>query len=281
MNEESNTPDVIDSSIDSSEIDQDPQTLHAALRNSQPDLELTSPIPEEGKWYIDATIEGEGLKPDYFHHKTFKTVVDQAKAYSKARKRIDELSNELKKHGAAPEQYEEKLPESLKDFEVGQEIIEKNLPVLKKWAKENNLSNKAFNGALEFFINHLKNQHEQDGAALVEYNKKELFKIDENQDEANRKLKRLATWIKQSFPELDDGILKEMMTSHAAYHVMNHIREVTPVNQAPTDVPVTQFEEKEQLQKMMTDPRYARDLIYTHHVDRKWKEWGNRHGMAN
>ena len=273
--------DIGDSNERSREIAIDPRIQNQKLKESQKPLDLVREIKDESIWYLDKDTIGKGEKPTFFHEKTFKTLAAQAEAYSKARKRIDDLSNKLDAKGEAPEDYKVALPEEFKDYDIDNEIVEKNLPRLKHWAKENKITNETFNGALGFFMNYLKEQKENDKLEIEKFNQEELEKIDPNIPEANRKLKELSVWVKQSYPKLNDETLKEMMNTNAAYKVLNHIREKGPKNQIPTDVPITQFEERNQLEKMMRDPRYANDMMYTSHVDKKWQDWGTRHGLNN
>ena len=271
MNEE-NVKEIIKEPI----LD-DPRTAHRDLIDNQDDLNLVKSKTEDTGWYLTEDIQGVGEQPEYFHPKTFKTIADQAKAYSKARSRIDELSDKLEKRGEIPDKYEISIKDELKNFKMDEELVEKSIPQLKEWAKNNQLSNKTFNSALNFFVEYLKNKETTENEKLEQYNKDELLKIDPNEAEAKRKLKELGIWMLQRYPTLERDTIKNMMISADAYNVLSHIHESGHITPTPISPQKIQYKTKAYLTKRMgLDTPYGKDKEYTDIVNNEWQEWGRR-----
>lgn len=68
---------------------------------------------ETPSYYLAEGIAGTGEAPDYFKADKYKTIADQAKAYTEAEKRISEMGEKIKHFPGAPDQYEVKLPEGV------------------------------------------------------------------------------------------------------------------------------------------------------------------------
>ena len=274
------TQDTATESVDLDTPSTDPRELHTQLRASQPDLNLQGKLPgDDNIWYVDENKPGEGEKPEWFVDKTFKNVMAQAKAYNDARKRITELGDKLKAHGEPPDKYEEVLPEELKDFKFESELVENDLPALKKLAREEHMTQKTFGRVFDFFVKYLKKKNESEMASFEEHSKSVLEKIDPNPDEAKRKLTELRVWLKQNYPQIDLENEGKLPLDSSIYYVLNYMRDKAPKNDVPTQTLTSQqslYEEHQTLVKLMGDKRYSHDQLYTNHVDKKYREFHNR-----
>lgn len=249
----------------------DPREVNTNLRLQQDDLNLTTPDLEADKWYLNDEVEGIGGKPDFFHDKTFKTISDQAKAYSKARRRITELSNTLEKYGEVPTEYRLESAPNYEEIGITPLELKEYFPKIKNWARESHMSNKSFNSAIKVFNEVLQKRNKASKEKVEKYYESELGKIDEAPGEAKRKLHDLVGWIEQKFPTIDKTSLKNMLSSSDSYRILDHIRGVAPGDSAPAVSPKTKFDLREDLRSKMADKRYAVDLVYTAHVDKLYK----------
>jgi hypothetical protein len=256
----------------------DPRERINALKEAQPEMEAIYPKnTEEEIWYLRDGQIGEGKRPEYFNHKTFKTVEAQAKAWVDSRKKITELGERLKGFGEFPEEYAIKLPDELKKFAEEEEGLGEQLIKLKVLAKDNKVSQGAFDKILEYFGGYLKTKKDNKIEAVNRYDSEQLEKIDPIKSEAVRKLKEMKVWLNQSFPDMNQESLSNSMNTAGTYEILDHIRTRMPHNQIPTDAPVTQFEHREELREQMRNPRYGKDRAYTAHVDRGYEKYFETH----
>lgn len=74
--------------------------------------------PADAGWFFAEGVPGTGERPAYFKGDKYKTLADQAKAYTDLEslhgKKLAEFTDKLKGHAGAPEAYELKMPEGWK-----------------------------------------------------------------------------------------------------------------------------------------------------------------------
>ena len=100
------------------------------------------PAETTPEWYIDEKTPGTGPRPDYLETK-YKSMADQAKAYKELQKTLGATSG-------APEEY---------TFDGFQDVIDITNPHLQEfvsYAKQNRVSQDAFNKTLDTFVNYQK-----------------------------------------------------------------------------------------------------------------------------
>lgn len=100
----------------------------------------------ESTYFLSEGVEAQGEAPDWFKGEKYKTVADQAKAYTNLEKMHGELTNKYKAFGDAPEAYEVSIPDGL--------TINADDPVFvmaQEWSRENNLSQDGFNNLVSLY----------------------------------------------------------------------------------------------------------------------------------
>lgn len=141
-------------------------------------------------WFWENERQGEGEPPEWFKADKYKSVADQAKAYTEAEKRLGAFKG-------APEEYDLKLPEGFELPEGVEVELDKEDPLLQEflpWAKEHNLSQEAFQDIVGMYV---KNQAEElqstQSAEAAAAEQKELLGAN-----ADKRLSDLAKWGKQN-----------------------------------------------------------------------------------
>ena len=100
----------------------------------------------EPSYYLADGVPGTGEAPDYYKADKYKTVADQAKAYTNLEKMHGELANKFQSFTGAPEQYEVVAPEGI---ELSQD--DPLVSAAFEWGKENNLNQDGFNSLVELY----------------------------------------------------------------------------------------------------------------------------------
>jgi hypothetical protein len=109
------TNETTNSEITLFDVEAEAQTESQA----SPQEAVTQENSEPSEWHYDEKIKGEGISPEWFNHKTFKNIADQAKAYNEARKQITQYAEKLKGFSGAPESYEESEEGKDTPFAIG------------------------------------------------------------------------------------------------------------------------------------------------------------------
>lgn len=125
---------------------------------------------EPSQWFYDDKVKGDGMPPEWFNHKTFKNITEQARAYNEARKQITQYSEKLKAFSGAPEMYEElEGKEGAKNnpFAIG----------LKELGQKIGLNQAGFNGLLDIYNKTQEIESEKGKNNLLQQQKEELKKI--------------------------------------------------------------------------------------------------------
>lgn len=213
---------------------------------------------ESQQWFYDEKIKGEGMPPEWFNHKTFKNITEQARAYNEARKQITQYSEKLKAFSGAPEKYEEieGEKESAKNntFAIG----------LKELGQKIGLNQSGFNDLLDIYSKTKEIEVEKEKNNLLQQQKEELKKIG-----GISKLKEIETKFVDAFGDGSIPWLKKSLKSHDDYVSLESI--ISSVS-AKTRLPINSVESsistREQAEELIRDPRWGKDREFTKKADK-------------
>lgn len=138
---------------------------------------------EQYAWFWNDDQQGEGDAPEWFKANKYKSVADQAKAYTEAEKQLGAFKG-------APEEYTLDLPEGIEAPEGVDVKVDPEDPLAQefsKWAKENNVSQEAFTEILGMYIS----QQVRDYQAASQTTQAEMERLGDN---ANKRLDDIAKW---------------------------------------------------------------------------------------
>ena len=116
---------------------EDQAVVDDTLQGGESLLDVSSPTLSEGEYFLTEGIKGTGGTPEWFKADKYKSIADQAKAYTELEKRFGGFK------GAPKEGYS--VPEGV---EVGDELLSE----LKTFAEETNMSQDAFNRAWDLLV---------------------------------------------------------------------------------------------------------------------------------
>lgn len=211
----------------------------------------------ESNWLLNEGVNGAGEKPEWFNDKKYKNVAEQAKAYNELRKKLGDVPNE----------YKLDLGESYKDMEISSE--DPLLVTYNKYAKENKLSNKAYNSLVKMFVDFQKNNTETQQKQFAENQTKELDAIGVD---AKQKLEELGDWYAQNFGEDSLEEFRNSIQTKKDFDRYSTMREkwgYPKVSNETNSSANRPFE----LSQMMGDSRYAVDINYTKMVDNEYNKF--------
>jgi len=116
---------------------EDQAVVDDTLQGGESLLDESSPTLSEGEYFLTEGIKGSGDTPEWFKADKYKSIADQAKAYTELEKRFGGFK------GAPKEGYS--VPEGVED---GDELLSE----LKTFAEETNMSQDAFNRAWDLLV---------------------------------------------------------------------------------------------------------------------------------
>lgn len=222
--------------------------------NSVNAAEKIQEATEPKEWFYTDKIKGEGMPPEWFNHKTFKNISEQARAYNEARKQITQYSEKLKGFSGAPEQYEE--VGDIKDnvFAAG----------LKELGKKIGLNQTGFDNLLEVYNKSKEIEAEKVKNILLEQKNEERKKIG-----GIGKLKEIETRFIDTFGDSSIPWLRRTLKTHDDY--LNLERLISSVS-AKARLPVNSIESsistREQAEELVRDPRWGKDREFTKKADK-------------
>jgi hypothetical protein len=194
------------------------------------------------------------MPPEWFNHKTFKNITEQARAYTEARKQITQYSEKLKAFSGAPEEYEEAEDAKNNVFAVG----------LKEFGKKIGLNQSGFNDLVDTYNKSREIEAEKTKGILLQQQKEELKKIG-----GVDKLKEIETKFIDAFGDSAAGWLKHAIKTHDDY--INLERIIANVS-SKTRLPVNSIESsvstREQAEELIRDPRWGKDREFTKKADK-------------
>lgn len=185
--------------------------------------------------------------PEWFRKDKYKTIEDQAKAYS-------ELEKKLGSFVGAPEEYELSLPEAVTDLSVDDLGFDDRLSAVKAVAKELNLSQDGFTKLMHAYI-----------AADAQMNtvsvERELAALG---PEAATRIQDVANFYGKSFSEDDYSVVREIArTAEGVQFLERAMQKMRNVSTIPPTVPHGDTQRTEQQWRDSVDwNRYASDKSY-------------------
>jgi len=237
------------------ESDDNQQQTEEAISHVKPDGETVS---------SDAVASEEATeKPEWLPEK-FNSGEDLAKAYSELQKKFSQGKHK------APEQYDESV-----FADAGIPEDDELYSTYKNWAKENGISQSAFDELAGKFISMAG---EETAAAEVSY-KEEYEKLGNNADAVIKSmtdwassLVRKGVWSQDDFDEF-----KIMGGTAQGLRALQKVRSYYGDKQIPVDVaPLAGAPSKEELMAMVGKPEYQTDPAYRIKVEKMFEQaFGN------
>lgn len=210
--------------------------------------EVAPPPQTESEWAWSEGLKGDGDKPEWLNGR-YKSVADQAKAYTELEKRFGEFK------GAPKEGYQLEAIEGL----------EADSPLLQQFSKtfaELNLSQSGF----ERVVNEFVNTH----AAIAQANAAEEMK--KLGPQGQQMIKETNQWIQNNFPpEVGKAVQGWIMTAEDI-KALDIIRSFQPISKIPNAVDMSNTGIYESLNEVKTEKnnnwaKYKDDANYRKNVD--------------
>lgn len=183
----------------------------------------------EHAWFWAEGQQGEGEPPEWLKVGKYKSVADQAKAYTEAEKRLGAFTG-------APEEYELSLPEDMELPEGVDVALDKDDPLMVeavKWGKAHNLSQDGFTQLVGMYVRQQVNDYSATQVSMAK--EKESLGAD-----ADARINSLARWGKANMDEeLYDMFTRSMAPGRATpsevFKVFEHL--VSKTRSAPLPDP--------------------------------------------
>lgn len=181
--------------------------------NEQLVAEAVNGEQETPTWSYNEGIAGEGEPPEWFKADKYKTVSEQAKAYT-------ELESKFGSFTGAPEDYALELSESLQEQGVQIDDDDPILAEAKEFAKNSNMSQKGFNEMVELYsITKIA-----EAQALEQSKQDEIKALGNN---AQTRLNNLSAWASANLSEdLVEGF-QQMTATAASVKALEHMIGLT------------------------------------------------------
>lgn len=220
----------------------------------------------EAKWYYGENVPGTGDAPEWFKTDKYKTIEDQAKAYTDLEKRFGAFVG-APKDGV----YKVNIPEGFKgEFDTAHPLFQE----LNTWAKESNFSQEAYDSVIGMLT-----RYEASMVPDMAEIKKELG------ENADARLSSAAQWAKSNLTADEYAAFREAQTQSNAASVFKAFealiaktRQValpTPGADVPGAAP-TGIAEIQAMQAKTNENGqrlYEIDPKYREQVEQKWREF--------
>jgi len=172
-------------------------------------LDQASPTLNEGEYFLSEGIKGAGDMPEWYNPSKYKSVSEQAKAYTELEKKFGGFTGAPKDGYSGPE---------------GIESDDGLLSELTEFANKTNMSQDAFNDAWQL----LSTQ----GEVAEEYNQEqELSKLGDN---AQQRIKTVEGFMKNNMSADDFESARSLVTSAESVQLIEMLVKAT----APTKLPI-------------------------------------------
>jgi hypothetical protein len=172
-------------------------------------LDQASPTLNEGEYFLSEGIKGAGDMPEWYNPSKYKSVSEQAKAYTELEKKFGGFTGAPKDGYSGPE---------------GIESDDVLLSELTEFANKTNMSQDAFNDAWQL----LSTQ----GEVAEEYNQEqELSKLGDN---AQQRIKTVEGFMKNNMSADDFESARSLVTSAESVQLIEMLVKAT----APTKLPI-------------------------------------------
>jgi hypothetical protein len=225
------------------------------------DVTLPTPTGSE-EWFWAEGVKGEGIKPEFMSDK-YKTVADQAKAYK-------ESMRALAKN--VPETYEIDINPELVKAGLDIDIESPHMQQFEQFARENGMTNDQVNGALNIYLESLKDLHGVKQENIVAHQKAEMEKLGQD---APKIIAQINNWAENNLDEAETKSLREFADSAERITFLKKLINKTTTSTAnlPTHGVNMSTVNRDYIKQLQSDPRYARDLAFTKKADQIAKAW--------
>jgi hypothetical protein len=208
-------------------------------------------MSETNEWYIAEGVKGEGQKPEWLKDNKYKTVFDQAKAYTEMEKALG--VNEV------PEKYQ------IENFKEDIDIESEEISSFLSFAKENKLKQSVVNGVFKTFSDiSNKNKINED---------KEIEKFEST---SNFKAENIFNWVENNFSDESKEVFNSAPKTSHLLNLLNESRKLASKARSSTPssndngAPLETIEEI--VQEMDNNyEKYKTDAIYRGKVNARIK----------
>jgi len=173
-------------------------------------LDAATPTLGEGEYFLTENVKGSGDTPEWYKADKYKSVAEQAKAYTELEKKFGGFTG-------AP-----------KDGYTGPEGIESNdalLQELTEFASKTNMSQEAFGEAWELLS-------AQNGAAEVVSREQEIAKLGDN---AGERIKQVEGFLKNNLDSDDYEKVMDLVTDAKSIELVEALVRATSPVKLPID----------------------------------------------
>lgn len=229
------------------------------------------PKDSDGKWYYANGVEGVGDPPEWFKASKYNTITEQAKAYNELEKRFGAFT------GAPEGDYELSIPEEAKqviDIDTTHPIFDK----FTKYAREQNMSQEAFNGVLGLFA-----EYEAEAAMATVTDIGEIKK--ELGANADARINSVKNWASANLDEEAQTALREATSGPDAAKVFKAVEAVVGKTRQASmpkpgeDVQPAPASKLEEINSKMAEKnekgerRYVVEPKFREHVEKLRRDW--------
>lgn len=215
--------------------------------------------PANDSWYLSEGVNGEGDRPEWFSDK-YDSVAEQAKGYNELSKRFGGFTG-------APEEYSLNSPEEFGENPNGEGWFDSHDPgvdFIKNYAKEQNMSQEAFDALTQGWLRHTVGNLQEAQAA-------EMQALG---PQAGDRLDAIEKYGKANLSPEGFANLKGVVTSAVAVEVVEELiaksKNAVMVDSAKTQTNTGLTREK--LDEMVADPRYQESPTFRKEVDAKFRQ---------
>ena len=227
------------------------ETTTEAVTETTESTEVTT----EG-WMMSEDVKGEGNAPEWFKSNKYKTVADQAKAYSGLESKLGAFT------GSPDDGYKVELPEGMDG-----ELISTEDPMLvnfNEWAKEAGLSQEKHTELMGIYFNGM-----MESTPSIEDEIKRIGK------DAPQRINEFTAWAKTNFDDGEFQALEGLVTTAEGFNVLEKMRSMLRETDvaAPSNTQALDNTSKEALYELVADPRYETSPAFRKEVDKKFTDF--------
>lgn len=246
--------------------------VDTAIEGTQDASQVVGDIVEN-QWSLSEGVAGQGDRPEWFKADKYKTVADQAQAYTS-------LESKFGSFTGAPDEFTVNLSDEIKEKGIELTGEDPMMEEAMKFAKESNMSQEGFDNMVNLYAM----SKLAEGGAIEEHKAEQMKALGEN---AQGRIDNLNAWADKNLsPEMVEGF-QGMATSAAAIETIEHLVSLSrsgalnPVDHNPAqptsseEVRKMQFEKDEHgNRRIQTDPEFK--ARYEKMRDQVWGSEPNR-----
>lgn len=225
------------------------------------------------EWQWREGLSGEGDKPEGLDTEKYENVEHQLKCQDKSIKDMRKKLGEF--HGAPEEDYEFTLDDSLN----GKISLDKNDPLLNQfaeYAKSINMSTEGYNNLVNMFLgNQLQSGIDKGSVPQTDEERQDYVKDQMTQlgEGAEEQLNTLVNWGKNNMTENEFTLFTQMLNTADNVKLFQRIKSFKGYQNPPDehDGIKNKAIKREDLDRMMDDPRYRTKKSFQKMVDDGYK----------